>query len=89
MKIFNSKNVKYNSVAWISTIVVIAVALIVSIIADMGVEKFKFKLDLTAEGVYQVSDKTKEIVRAIDKETTIYFLTDGSSTADSSIINFD
>lgn len=78
-KILNNKKFKYGSLGIVFTVTVIALLVVINLIVSTLVFGLGWYFDMTSEKVYNISDKTKETLDAIDGEMndiTIYFMTD-------------
>lgn len=70
-----SKRLKYNSYSSVVIVVLIAIAVVLNMVVSMSVDKFGLKADLTPTNVFEISDKTKELLKTVDKKINIYSLT--------------
>lgn len=68
----NKRSLKYGSNSIILIVVVVAIAVIINLLVGMG----DFKLDLTSDQLYSLSDDSKAILKDIKKDVTIYGLFD-------------
>lgn len=77
-QIFNKKSLKYGSLSILLTVAVIAIAvlanLLVGMVQDKGIINTKF--DLTTDKLYSIGDTSKEILKKLDKDVTVYVLFD-------------
>jgi ABC-2 type transport system permease protein len=71
---FNKRSLKYGSNSIILIVAVIAIAIIVNLLVNIK----PMKLDLTSNKLYTIGDTTKEILKKLDKDVTIYGLFDYS-----------
>jgi len=71
MKSFKMKY-KISSVA-LAAVVLLVVILLNAVISAMG-DKMNLKVDLTKERVYEFSQQTKEVIKAINKDVSVYAL---------------
>lgn len=79
MNLLKKKNFRYGSLAVVLSAVVIAVIVVANVIVSSLASKYGWYFDMTSENLYQVSDKSKEILSGVDasrNQVTIYFLTD-------------
>jgi len=67
-----SRNLKYGTNSVILIAVVIAIAVVVNLLVGMA----DIKVDLTPNKLYSLSDTTKDILKNLDKDVTIYGLFD-------------
>ena len=58
---------------------VIAAVILLNLVAGVLGDKYDLKADLTGGGVFTLSNETKEVISAIDKEIMIYYATNASS----------
>ncbi len=68
----SKRTIKYGSNSIILIAVVVAIAVVINLLVGMG----DFKLDLTSDKLYSLSDESKAIIKDIKKEVTIYGLFD-------------
>ncbi len=68
----NKKSLKYGSNSIILVVIVLAIAVAINLLVGLG----DFKLDLTSESLYSLSDDSKKILDSVKKEVTIYGLFD-------------
>jgi len=76
----NKKKLKYASLSAMVTIVAIAIAVIVMLMADLLVDRFPIKWDLTREGLFTISAPTREILNDLEQDVVIYQLVSGTDT---------
>ncbi len=69
--IFNNKKFKYGSAATIITVLVVAVVVIINIIASSILNRLPTKVDLTANKLFALSDKSIDFVKDINTDVTI------------------
>ncbi len=70
-----NKNRNYRINSKIVTLGVLAVVLLVNVFVTLLVKKLPIKLDLTSEGLYEISAETKDMLKAYDTPVDIYFVT--------------
>ena len=70
-KPFNKRKLKFGAAATVVTIFVIAAIVFVNLIAGILTEKKGFKLDLTSQKYFDVSQDTIDYIRNIDKDVEI------------------
>ncbi len=78
-KLFNSRSLKYGSNSIILTAVVVAIAVIINVLVVTMPDKLgmaPLKLDLTSNKLYSVGDTTKDILKSLQKDVTIYGMFD-------------
>ena len=82
---FQSKAFHVGSYSTFASIAVIAIAIVVILLVEQLPAKFT-QLDVTANGLYSISDQTKQIVSAVDQDVTIYHIVQ-TGNEDASIEN--
>jgi hypothetical protein len=77
IKMGNNKrtSLKYGSLSIVSIIVVIVIAVLV----NLTMLKLDIKVDITPNKIYSISDKSKDIIKNLKKDVTIYGLFDEGS----------
>ncbi len=70
-KSFNKRKFKYGAVATAITVFVIVIVIFINLIVGILTEKKGLKLDLTAQGMYEISEETIEYIKSIDKDVEI------------------
>ncbi len=68
----NKKSLKYGSNSIILIVAVVVIAVIINLLVGLG----DFKWDLTKDSLYSLSDDSKKILDAVNKDVTIYGLFD-------------
>jgi len=71
-KVSRRKNIRYGANSFILIAVVVAIAVVVNMLAGMK----PLKIDLTPNKLYTISDTTKDILKGLNKDVTIYGLFD-------------
>lgn len=80
----DKRSLKYGSNSVILVAVVVAIIIVINLLVGMG----EFKLDLTSEKQYSISDQTKKILKDIKKEdVTIYGLFDDGQVSSNQAYN--
>ena len=69
-----SKNLKHGINATALTIIVIAGVVIVNLILSTLNGKFPLDIDLTRDKIYEISQQTKDTMKALDKDVTAYVM---------------
>lgn len=69
---FNKRSFKYGSNSVILTVIVIALIIVINAIASM----IPLKFDLTPNKIFSITDATKNVLKNLDMDVTIYALTD-------------
>ena len=59
-----------------NSIILLAVVIVVTVLANVLLEQIPMSVDLTAESLYTITDTTKNILKDLDKDVTIYALYD-------------
>lgn len=75
------RKLKFGTFATAFTVIFIAAIVIVNVIATALVERFPLEIDLTKEGLFEISDTTKDYVKTLNKDVRITILADESSFA--------
>ncbi len=75
MKFMNKRSLKYGTNSIVLIVIVVAIAIVVNLLVGMG----NFRMDLTADKLYSLSDQSKDIIKKIKKEVTIYGLFDNAT----------
>ncbi|MDE5859744.1 MAG: GldG family protein [Oscillospiraceae bacterium] len=70
MKI-NKKKLKYGTAAAVITIVVIALVILLNVIVAMLGDRVNMKFDLTPNGNFEISDKTKDYLASMNEDVEI------------------
>ena len=78
-KIFNDKRFKYGTYSTVITLVILAILVAVNLVAG----EFDYKIDLSEDSVFSLSDETKQLLDETDEEINIYTL---FSTRDSDFL---
>jgi hypothetical protein len=78
-KIFGKRNLRYGFVSVCITIVVIAVIILFNAVLTALFEKYPLDIDLTEDRIFEISDRTREILAALDQDVDIYVLNTESS----------
>ena len=78
-KPFNKRKLKFGATATIITVFVIAAIVFVNLIAGILTEKKGFKLDLTSQKYFDVSQDTIDYIRNIDKDVDISVMSEKDS----------
>ena len=82
---FKTKNFRSGGFSLILSCILIAVVVLINLLVSSLPSSY-IKYDMTANNYYTISDSTKEIVKAINEDITIYFL-DSDTTASSARTN--
>lgn len=71
----NKRSLKYGSNSIILIAIVVAIAVVVNLLVGMA----NLKWDLTSDKLYSISDTSKDVLKGIKKEVTIYGLFDDAA----------
>lgn len=71
---FNKRKFRYGSASVIFVAIVVALVVVLNIFADFLTDCFSLKADMTEQGIYSLSDKTKEVLREVKTDVKIYIL---------------
>ncbi|MDD4113144.1 MAG: GldG family protein [Herbinix sp.] len=74
---FSGRNFKSGVYVSIVSAVVIALVLLINLI----VTEFDLKIDLSSEGIYTITEETKEYVNGMEDDVTIYYLIEAGQEA--------
>ena len=74
---FSGRNFKSGVYVSIVSAVVIALVLLINLI----VTEFDLKIDLSSEGIYTITEETKEYVKGMEDDVTIYYLIEAGQEA--------
>ncbi len=74
---FSGRNFKSGAYVSIVSAVVIALVLLINLI----VTEFDLKIDLSKEGIYTITEETKEYVKEMEDDVTIYYLIEAGQEA--------
>lgn len=67
-EMLSNKRVRYGAYSSVMTIAVIAIIVVLNLV----ISQFDFKIDLTTEKMFSLSDQTKQIVSSLNKDVDIY-----------------
>lgn len=73
------KKMKYGGLATAITCVAVAIVVVVNLLVSRLVERYPLKLDLTANGVYEISEDSINFVQGIEKDVNFTVLMSESS----------
>ncbi len=83
-KALNSKKFRYGGIAMLFTVIIIAVIIVLNLLVESMTERFNLKQDITAEGIYSVSDTTIDMLENLTEDITVYImLTESEVTSNS------
>jgi ABC-2 type transport system permease protein len=70
---------KFKSGAYVSIISAVVIALV--LLVNLIISEFDLKIDLSSEGIYTITDETKEYIKNMDDDVTIYYLIEAGQEA--------
>ncbi|NLX64142.1 MAG: GldG family protein [Clostridiaceae bacterium] len=76
MKKINKRSLKYGSYALISTVILIAVIVVINAILGLDAIRDRARFDITKNKLFSLSDATVAMLEDLDKEVEIIILTD-------------
>lgn len=80
----NKKKLKYGSAAIAVTVIVIAIVVLINVIIALFSQRVNMSVDLTAEGIYDISEQTRDYLDTLSEPVEIVAMSDESvyQTAD-------
>ncbi len=73
-KFLNSKKFKHGGISVLFAVIVIAVIIVLNLLVESLTERFNLKQDITAEGLYTVSDTTIDMLEGLTEEIQVYIM---------------
>ena len=73
---FNTKKLKYGSVATVITVIVIAVVVVINVIVVALGERTNLKLDLTSKNAFEISQETIDYITSLNQDVEIVTMSD-------------
>ncbi|MDR0984173.1 MAG: GldG family protein [Ruminococcus sp.] len=67
----NKKKLKYGSIAFAITVVIIALAVVLNVVLSILSDKYSLKVDITKEKLYAISDTTTDYLKNLNKDVEI------------------
>lgn len=67
----NFKKLKFGSMSVVVIVLVIAIVIVVNLMCGLLMKRYPVKIDLTPDNRYELSDKSIEVVQALDKDVEI------------------
>lgn len=67
----NFKKLKFGSMSVVVIVLVIAIVIVVNLMCGLLMKRYPIKIDLTPDNRYELSDKSIEVVQALDKDVEI------------------
>ena len=74
---FSRRSFKSGAYASVISAVVIALVLLVNLI----INEFDLKIDISSEGIYTLTDNTKEYIKGLEDDVTLYYLIEAGKEA--------
>lgn len=71
-----SKKMKYGSLQVALSFIFIGVIILVNVIASLAAKRADLRIDLTQQGIFSISNETKEFLSSLEKEVSITVLAD-------------
>lgn len=84
-KSFNTKKLKYGTLATVFTAIITAIVIVVNLIAQNVSEKYDLTLDLTDNDLFKISDETVNYLSNVNKKVQIIVLAEKSLFEDREI----
>ncbi|MDR3147819.1 MAG: GldG family protein [Treponema sp.] len=72
--LFGKRNLRYGFVSVCITVVVIAVIVLFNVVLTALFERYPLDIDLTEDQIFEISDETKDFLRDLEQDVTIYIL---------------
>ncbi|HHX57327.1 MAG TPA: hypothetical protein GX710_04850 [Clostridiales bacterium] len=76
VKRFDSKKLRYGTLATAITAIFIVVVVLINVIVGIVMDKYPLKADLTANKIYEVSEKTINYLEGIKSDVEIVVMSD-------------
>ncbi len=70
----NSNRFRYGGMSVIFIVIFVAAVIVINLIADTLTQRFDLKMDITAEGIYEVSQTTKDLLAGLETPVTIHVM---------------
>ncbi len=67
----NFKKLKFGSMSVVVIVLVIAIVIVINLMCGLLMKRYPVKIDLTPDNRYELSDKSIEVVQALDKDVEI------------------
>lgn len=77
-KSFNTKKLKYGTLATVFTVIVTAIVIVINLIAQTVTDKYDLSFDLTNDDIFKISDETVDYLSSVDKKVQIIVLAEKS-----------
>ncbi len=72
----NSKKFKYGTFATVITVIVIAAAVLVNIVLSLVSKRVNFKIDLTNDSIFEITQESKDYLNTINQDVEIVVMCD-------------
>ncbi|MBS7263423.1 MAG: GldG family protein [Eubacteriales bacterium] len=73
-KTFNKRKLQMGSLWFVITAAAVAIVILINVAVTALDDRFGLRADLTEEHMYTLSEQSKEILRAVDSPTVLYYL---------------
>ena len=83
---FNSKKLKYGSVATLITVFVIAAAVLLNVVVSLIGDRVNLKFDLTSTGMYDLSSQSIDYLKTLNQDVEIVVMSDEATFRDSASV---
>ncbi len=67
----DTRKLRYGGMATALTVVVVVVIVLINIVANILSDRFPLNIDLTSDKLFTLTDESKEVVKAVDKDVEI------------------
>ncbi len=74
-----SKRMRYGSMSTVILVVFLAVVIVINVLVSVIIDRFPLTIDLTDDSIYGLTDDSIEYLSTLDKDVTIYVLSDEST----------
>ncbi len=75
-KRFNSRKLKYGSIATAITVIVIAIVVMINVVMNIAADKVNMSIDLTENGTFEISQETKDYLATVNEPVSIVCMSD-------------
>ncbi len=73
-KLFNTRKFKYGSLSIIFAVVFIAIVIVLNLVVESITERFSLTQDITTDGIYTISDTTKDMLNNLSENVSVYIM---------------
>lgn len=88
LKSFNTKKLKYGSVATLITVIVVAAAILLNVVVGLVGDRVNLKLDFTSTGMYDISQDTIDYLKTLNQNVEIVTMTDEATLESSTSVYY-